>query len=112
MSLYIMLSTLSESGRRVLRDRPGWIRKVNADVRRMGARVMLSHLAQYPDSCSINATKYLRHGYGQRLWPTFLDALETHPAALNDPQSVVQGAQIAFGMFESALVPIVSTAAE
>ena len=43
MALYIMLSTLSESGRRVLRRRPGWIRKVNADVRGMGARV----LAQY-----------------------------------------------------------------
>ena len=40
VSLYIMLSTLSESGRRVLGERPGWIRKVNADVRRMGARVM------------------------------------------------------------------------
>lgn len=43
MSLYIMLSTLSESGRKVLRERPGWIRKVNRDVERMGARV----LAQY-----------------------------------------------------------------
>jgi len=43
VSLYIMLSTLSESGRRVLRERPGWIRKVNADVKRKGARV----LAQY-----------------------------------------------------------------
>lgn len=42
MSLYIMLSTLSESGRKVLRERPGWIRKVNRDVERMGAR-----LAQY-----------------------------------------------------------------
>jgi len=31
-----MLSTLSESGRKVLRGRPGWIRKVNADVQRMG----------------------------------------------------------------------------
>lgn len=40
MSLYVMLSTLSESGRKVLRDRPGWIRKVNADVERMGARVV------------------------------------------------------------------------
>lgn len=39
MSLYVMLSTLSESGRKVLRDRPGWIRKVNAEVERMGARV-------------------------------------------------------------------------
>jgi len=43
VSLYIMLSTLSESGRKVVRERPGWIRKVNADVVRMGARV----LAQY-----------------------------------------------------------------
>ena len=40
MALYIMLSTLSESGRKVLRSRPGWIRKVNGDVRRMGARVV------------------------------------------------------------------------
>ncbi|MGH6689282.1 MAG: GYD domain-containing protein [Gammaproteobacteria bacterium] len=43
MSVYVMLSTLSESGRKVLRERPGWIRKVNADVERMGARVV----AQY-----------------------------------------------------------------
>jgi uncharacterized protein with GYD domain len=35
-----MLSTLSESGRKVLRERPGWIRKVNGDVERMGARVV------------------------------------------------------------------------
>ena len=43
VALYIMLSTLSESGRKVLRERPGWIKKVNADVGRMGARV----IAQY-----------------------------------------------------------------
>ena len=43
MSLYVMLSTLSESGRKVLRERPGWIRKVNGDVERMGVRV----IAQY-----------------------------------------------------------------
>ena len=36
MATYVMLSTLSESGRKVLRGRPGWIRKVNADVQRMG----------------------------------------------------------------------------
>jgi uncharacterized protein with GYD domain len=34
-----MLSTLSESGRKVLRDRPGWIRKVNREVEQMGAKV-------------------------------------------------------------------------
>ena len=43
MALYVMMSTLSESGRKVLRERPGWIRKVNADVERMGVRV----IAQY-----------------------------------------------------------------
>ncbi|HEY4658548.1 MAG TPA: GYD domain-containing protein [Gemmatimonadaceae bacterium] len=43
MATYIMLSTLSESGRKVLRERPGWIHKVNADIQRMGARV----IAQY-----------------------------------------------------------------
>src|SRR5437867_7433479 len=37
------MSTLSESGRKVLRERAGWIRKVNADVERMGVRV----IAQY-----------------------------------------------------------------
>jgi uncharacterized protein with GYD domain len=40
VSLYVMLSTLSESGRKVLRERPGWIRKVNAEVERMGVRVV------------------------------------------------------------------------
>lgn len=48
MSLYIMLSTLSESGRKVLRERPGWIRKVNADVQRMGARVVAQYAVLGP----------------------------------------------------------------
>jgi uncharacterized protein with GYD domain len=46
--LYIMLSTLSESGRKVLRERPGWIRKVNADVQRMGARVVAQYAVLGP----------------------------------------------------------------
>ena len=48
MALYIMLSTLSESGRKVLRERPGWIRKVNADVKRMGARVVAQYAVLGP----------------------------------------------------------------
>jgi uncharacterized protein with GYD domain len=43
-----MLSTLSESGRKVLRERPGWIRKVNADVQRMGARVVAQYAVLGP----------------------------------------------------------------
>jgi uncharacterized protein with GYD domain len=48
VSLYVMLSTLSESGRKVLRERPGWIRKVNADVQRMGARVVAQYAVLGP----------------------------------------------------------------
>lgn len=43
MPLYIMLSTLSETGRKVIRKLPGSIRKVNEEVGRMGVKV----LAQY-----------------------------------------------------------------
>ena len=39
MPHYVMLSTLSESGRKVLRDRPGWVRKVNRELEAKGARV-------------------------------------------------------------------------
>src|SRR5439155_21620854 len=48
VSLYVMLSTLSESGRKVLRERPGWIRKVNADEGRMGARVVAQYAVPGP----------------------------------------------------------------
>ena len=48
MSLYIMLSTLSESGRKVVRERPGWIRKVNAEVGRMGVRVVAQYAVLGP----------------------------------------------------------------
>jgi uncharacterized protein with GYD domain len=48
VSLYIMLSTLSESGRKVLRDRPGWIRKVNREVERMGAKVRAQYAVLGP----------------------------------------------------------------
>ncbi len=43
MAHYVMLSSLSESGRKVLNARPGWIRKVNQELSRRGAKV----LAQY-----------------------------------------------------------------
>ncbi len=39
MATYIMLSTLSDRGRKVLRERPGWIRKVNREVEQMGAKI-------------------------------------------------------------------------
>ncbi len=43
-----MLSTLSEAGRKVLRERPGWIRKVNREVERMGAKVCAQYAVLGP----------------------------------------------------------------
>ena len=82
------------------------------EASRMGARIMLARLAQHPHSSAIGATAYLRHGFGKRFWPTFLALLETHPEAQADTAGVVQGAEIAYGMFESALIPVASVAAE
>ncbi len=76
------------------------------EASRMGARVMLARLAEHPDSNAMNATAYLRHGFGKRFWPSFLNALESHPDAQADAAGVVKGAEIAFAMFEKALLPI------
>ena len=48
MPLYIMLSSLSETGRQVLRKLPGSIRKVNAEVGRMGVRVVAQYAVLGP----------------------------------------------------------------
>ncbi|MBB5052265.1 heme oxygenase [Afipia massiliensis] len=76
------------------------------EASRMGARVMLARLAEHPDSDAMNATAYLRHGFGKRFWPSFLTLLEIHPAAQSDTAGVVHGAEIAFAMFENALKPM------
>jgi uncharacterized protein with GYD domain len=48
MALYIMLSTLSETGRQVVRKLPGSIRKVNDEVARMGVRVVAQYAVLGP----------------------------------------------------------------
>lgn len=48
MPLYIMLSTLSETGRKVIRKLPGSIRKVNDEVGRMGVKVVAQYAVLGP----------------------------------------------------------------
>jgi len=45
---YVMLSSLSESGRKVLRQRPGWIRKVNRELEAKGAKVRAQYAVLGP----------------------------------------------------------------
>jgi heme oxygenase (biliverdin-IX-beta and delta-forming) len=72
---------------------------------RMGARVILARIAEAPDSEILGATAFLRHGFGRRFWPTFLDRLEHNLPARANPARAIAGAQLAFGMFECALMP-------
>lgn len=80
------------------------------EASRMGERVMLARLAEHPDSDAMNATAYLRHGFGKRFWPSFLTLLENHPTVQTDPAGIVRGAQVAFAMFEDALIPVTGIA--
>lgn len=48
MAHYVMLSSLSESGRKVLRQRPGWIRKVNRELEAKGAKVRAQYAVLGP----------------------------------------------------------------
>lgn len=80
------------------------------EASRMGERVMLARLAEDPESSAMNATAYLRHGFGKRFWPSFLALLENHPDVQADPTGVVHGADIAFAMFEDTLLPVTQIA--
>ncbi|HET7875810.1 MAG TPA: GYD domain-containing protein [Methylomirabilota bacterium] len=48
MAHYVMLSSLSESGRKVLRERAGWIRKVNRELEARGATVRAQYAVLGP----------------------------------------------------------------
>lgn len=43
MSIYLMLTTLTDEGRRTIKENPGRIKEVNKEVEAMGAKI----LAQY-----------------------------------------------------------------
>jgi uncharacterized protein with GYD domain len=45
---YVMLSSLSESGRKVIRERPGWIRKVNRELEGKGVKVLSQYAVLGP----------------------------------------------------------------
>jgi uncharacterized protein with GYD domain len=45
MALYIMLTHLTDEGRKTLRSRPERVREVNAEVEAMGARIVAQYAA-------------------------------------------------------------------
>ena len=43
MATYIMLSSLTDEGRKTLKERPERLKEVNQEIERMGARVCMAH---------------------------------------------------------------------
>lgn len=68
---------------------------------RLGAKVVVRTVAASSDPVVAEATAYLRHGLGERLWPDFLAILEREGAA-QARAPMLDAARRAFALFEQA----------
>ncbi|KQO73270.1 biliverdin-producing heme oxygenase [Methylobacterium sp. Leaf88] len=70
---------------------------------RLGGQVLLRQVLASPDPLVHGNARFLRHGAGLRLWPSFATWLGTRPVA--DHAAAIRGAQRAFALFEAAQAP-------
>lgn len=66
---------------------------------RLGAHVLLNDALRILPPQARCATRYLAHGRGQPLWPTFLQRLEASASARDALADTVAGARTAFAVF-------------
>jgi heme oxygenase len=69
---------------------------------RLGATSLTRRLSRHPSKRVREATRYLNHGAGQRLWPSFLERLETAQSVRLATHDAIAGAQSAFAAFAAA----------
>lgn len=67
---------------------------------RLGAKFLLRELADATDPRITQATSYLSHGAGKRLWQSFLTKLQRDESC--DEAEAIAAARIAFAAFEQA----------
>jgi heme oxygenase (biliverdin-IX-beta and delta-forming) len=72
---------------------------------RLGAKLLLPELLAHGSSRVRAATRYLRHGEGRRLWPSFLAHLESSEAVRRRPDDAIAGARAAFALFVTGQPP-------
>jgi len=70
---------------------------------RLGAAYLLRVVAAAADPRVSPATRYLRHGAGQGLWPSFLARLAVEPVTVEDEEAMIESARGAFAMFATAV---------
>jgi len=66
---------------------------------RMGGAVLARRALANTDPHCRAATRYLRHGEGLPLWPSFIQALEAADGVRADPDAVVASALATFALF-------------
>jgi heme oxygenase len=66
---------------------------------RLGAKLLLPELLARGSTRVRAATRYLRHGEGRRMWPSFLAQLESSQATRRYPDDAIAGARAAFALF-------------
>ena len=66
---------------------------------RLGAKVLIRRLLASPRLPTPWPLRYLRHGEGLPLWPTFVEQLESSAAVRRSPADAIAGAHKAFRWF-------------
>jgi heme oxygenase len=69
---------------------------------RLGGAILARRLLANPDARCRAASRYLRHGEGQHLWPSFIAALDSAPHVQADRHSAIASALHIFSLFETA----------
>lgn len=69
---------------------------------RLGAQYLSREVATSADALVRGNMRFLSHGAGQRLWPTFLEALESRITDAEADDDAARGAQLTFDLFLQA----------
>ncbi|GAA4012988.1 hypothetical protein GCM10022280_08820 [Sphingomonas swuensis] len=69
---------------------------------RLGGAVLARRVSANDDPRCRAATRYLRHGEGERLWPTFVAALDQVDELRDHLPEMIDSAHRAFAIFEAA----------
>lgn len=69
---------------------------------RLGARYLSRMIADSDDDAVRTNTRFLHHGAGLPLWPSFIETLEAHVTNAADVDAAVRGARQAFTLFLTA----------
>lgn len=69
---------------------------------RLGGAFLAKRLRANPDPCCRRASRYLRHGEGERFWPTFVVFFNSLPMVREELPEVTRAALRTFDLFAAA----------